>query len=142
MQITQKVPHYFGETFSLEYWRPSTSRNYVGVGYVYNDIRKKHKDGSLRRVQFNKTVNLNNLQEGSVVPSPTEEGYRLIRLGVRWPESSTEQQRLVEEAEQAAHVAKEALQATEAQLAQTTEQLQKQEEEARKETFVQLGQRW
>ena len=61
-----------GETLILEWWRRSTSRNDSIVGYVFNDIHEVDplQDGSFHRIRLDKTVNLNNLQEGSVVPTP------------------------------------------------------------------------
>ena len=80
----QKDTHPSGEMYTLRWWRRSTSRDTAVCGYVFNDPDGECPDGSYHRIHLDQTLDLDNLQEGSVVSTiASEEGSVPIRLGVR-----------------------------------------------------------
>ena len=80
--------------YTLQWWRQSNSRNGAICGRVFNHIDQECEHGSFFWVHLDRTLNLNNLQEGRCVVSTiaTKEGSSLVRLGARQRTEEEEQQ--------------------------------------------------
>lgn len=80
-KVEQKEAPTPNEMYTLQWWRPSSSLTSVVCGQVFNGPKPDPwPDGQKIQIDLDVTLNLNNLQEGSVV---TTKGGSLIRLDVR-----------------------------------------------------------